>query len=792
MIKNYLQIAYRTLVKNTTYSLINITGLGISLAASILLLLWVWDELSFDRFNTNVDRLYTAAPAFDKERKITFSTTPAPLAVFAKKELPAVADACRISDNGGILMQYKDKKFVQEKTCYADPSLFTMFSFPLLAGNKNKPFTGNRSMVVSATVANKYFGNEDPVGKVIRVDNKDNYTVTGVMKDMPENSSLRYGLVMPFDVLNEGYDGKSYWKSLNGDWGNYNYNTYFLLKPGANVAGLGKQLAAMHKRNTPNNNDGMDHYLDYMVQPLKDVHLYAATGEDNGAQTVKIFFVIAVVILLIACINYINLVTARATKRAKEVSVRKVIGAGRKHLFWQFITESVVVFVIAMALSVGLIFIAMPFYNSLSGKELSFSFFDSRVLLLYVAALVATVGLAGVYPALTLSSFSPALALKGMIPGLGRNATFRKTLVVVQFTCSVVLIISTVIIGQQLTYIRQKNLGLDRENIFSLNSQNFLQHRDAIRAELEKAPGIAGVTFANNDVLNIGSSTGDIEWEGKPADMSNFMVSQVSAASNFTKVLNIQMAAGEGFNGMPSDSGKIVLNETAIQQMHLPNPVGKKIRFHDKEVVIAGVAKDFHFQNMRNPITPCAIFINPGWMWWKMYVKTKPGEASQAVASVQKLWKQYNADYDFNYKFLDESFDDMYRSDIHVGQLFNCFAGIAILISCLGLFGLVTYTAETKVKEIGIRKTLGATAGNIIGLLSRDFMKLVLVSLLVAFPLAWFMMNKWLLNYAYRTTLQWWVFAVAGACAFAIALLTVSSKAFRAAQSNPVKALRSE
>ena len=788
MFTNYILIAYRTLIKNKTYSAINIFGLAVSLTASILLLLWVWDELSFDKFNEHVDRIYTAAAAFDKDHKQVWPVTPAPLATFAKQQIPAVENAVRILDNGDILMQYGDKKFDEKRTAYTDPSLFSIFNFPLVAGSVAHPFDDNRSIVISETTAKKYFGSEEAVGKVIKVNNKDNFTITGIFKDMPQNSSVRYDIVMPFAILNERYKQNGA-KGLDADWGEYDYTTFFLVKSGTHTALLGKQLADLHRKN-----QGEDFIKDlyYIMQPLKDVHLYTATGEDNGAQVVKIFFVVAMVILLIACINYINLVTARATKRAKEVSVRKVIGAGKKHLFWQFITESLLVFMIAMALSLIFIYTIMPFYNELSGKDLIFNFYDGRVLVLYGCALLVIVLFAGIYPALTLSSFNPAVALKGLIPGLGRNAFFRKMLVVVQFTCSIILIISTVIIGQQLKYIRQKNLGFDKENIITFNGRKFSDHYDAIKSELEKEPGITGVTAGSNDIMNIQSTTGDAEWDGKTADQANFMINQIDVDRNFLKVMNLQLVSGAGFTGTPADSAHYIINEEAARQMHLQDPVGKRFKFHNRDGVIVGVVKDFHFKNMRLNIQPCIISYKMFWNWWKFYVKTSSNQAPQAIAALQKLWKEYNPDYEFEYQFLDQHFDDMYKNDIHVGALFDCFAGIAIIISCLGLFGLVTYMAETKIKEIGIRKTLGASVSNIIMLLSMDFMKLVLISFLIAFPIAWFMMNKWLTNYAYRTTLQWWVFAIAGACAFAIAFITVGSKAFRAAQSNPVKALRSE
>lgn len=789
MFRNYLQIAIRTLVKNKTYSLINIAGLAISLAASILLMLWVWDELSFDRFHSKVDRIYVPSPTFDKDRKQVWNTSPAPLATFAKREIPAVEDVSRVSDNGDILMEYNGKKFTEKRTCYADPSFFSIFDFSFVEGSNKKPFSDNRSMVITAATAKKFFDNEEAIGKIIKVNNKDNFTITGVIEDMPSSSSIRYDILMPFDILKEGYTNNSFWKSLDADWGNYNYNTYFLLKPGTNAAAFGKQLADMHCKNQE---EDFIKDLYYVMQPMAQMHLYTASGEDNGAQVVKIFFIVALVILLIACINYVNLVTARTTRRTKEVSVRKVIGAGRGHLFWQFITESLVVFVIAMILALVIIYAIMPLYNELSGKTLAFNILDLRVQVLLGCTLIVTLLFAGVYPALLLSSFSPALALKGLIPGLGRNATFRKTLVIVQFTCSVVLIISTIIIGQQLKYMRQKNLGYSRENVFSFNGRKFADHYDAIKTELAKQPGVTGITAASNNILNIQSSTGDAIWDGKTADQANFMINQIDVDRDFMKVMDMKLIAGTGFSGTPADSSHYILNEEAIRQMGIKDPIGKRFNFHGRDGIITGVVKNFHFKNMRTSIEPCILSYKNFWNWWRFYIKTTGNETPQALAAVEKLWKQYNPDYTFEYKFLDESFDEMYKKDTRIADLFNCFAAIAIIISCLGLFGLVTYTAETKVKEIGIRKTLGASVSNIILLLSKDFMLLVVIALLVSFPIAWYMMNKWLTNYQYRTTVEWWVFAIAGISALAIAFITVGSKAMRAAQSNPVRSLRSE
>ncbi len=783
MIKNYIKIAFRTLAKSKSYAIINIAGLAISLTASVLLLLWVSDELSYDRMHSKVDRIYIAAAAIGKDQM--WPVTSAPLAIFAKAEIPAVEEACRLSTfNGRMLLEYGNKKF-DELSIYVDPNFFQIFDYKLLEGNPDKPFDDNRSIVLSKTTAEKYFGKEPAIGKVLQIKNGNSYKVTGIMEDTPENSSWQYPLIMPFDLLAENRANNP----LNADWGNLNYQTFFLLKADADAVAVGKQLADIHRKNQPS-----DFWkdLNYLMQPLTKYHLYAADGKEQGMKQVKIFALVAIVILLIACINYVNLVTARATRRSKEVSVRKVVGANKGHLFWQFIAESFVVFFISMLVAIGLLYALMPMYNTLSGKEMVFSLSDRNVWAIFGFSLLTVLALAGVYPALMLSSFNPALALKGIIPGLGKNRGFRKALVVVQFTCSIVLIVATIIISRQLEYIRSMNLGYAKENIFTFEGHNFRKNYDGIQQQLEQQPGILGVTASTQRILNVQSSTGDLEWEGKPANMNSFMINQLSVDRTFPEVMNMKLVAGKGFTGTAADSNHYLLNETAIEVIGLDDPIGKPITFHGKPGIIAGVLKDFHFKDMKTAIEPCILFMDPDWSWNTIYVKTTGAQAKQALAAVEKLWKQHNADYEFDYQFLDESFDALYKSDIRAGKLFNLFAGVAILLSCLGLFGLVTYTAETKVKEIGIRKTLGASVSNIILLISKDFLKLVGVSFLVAFPLGWWMMNRWLENYVYRTAIEWWVFAIAGFAAFAIAAITVCGKSLRAAQENPIKAIRTE
>jgi len=793
MLKNYFKIALRNLGKSKTYSFINIVGLSAGLAVSILLLLWVNDELSYDRFNVNAKNLYKLAPKFsDGANPTIFATTPAPIAVYAKKEIPEVGDACRVTEDWTpSVFEFNGNKITEWRNCRVDPSFFSMFTYPLIKGNPQHPFTDAHSVVLSETTAKKFFGDEDPMGKVLKADDKKLYTVTGVMKDMPDNSSIKYNMVFNFAMLEKEADTTGYYGSLpiDANWGQYNYDTYVLLKPGANSIIAGQKIGAMHRRNQ---NSDFTKNLVYLLNPLTKEHLYAVDGKEQGMMIVRVFFIVAVIVLLIACINYVNLVTARAMNRGKEISLRKIVGAGKAGLFFQFLSESLLTFIIALTLATGIIYLVMPLFNDISGKNIAFKPWSPNVLVVYAVTMFATLLLAGIYPAITLSSFKPLEAMKGKLSGIGSKGNFRKVLVVVQFSFSIMLITSTIIIGKQLTYIREKNLGYDKENVVSIWMRNIDKHYEVAKAELLQQPGILGVTESGVDIVDAHSSSSDIEWDGKRPDQQTFDIGQMPVERNFLEVMGIQLIEGKGFTGTPADSSNFILNETAIKAAGIKEPaIGKRLTFHGIKGVIAGVVKDFHFQNMHSQIRPLLMQYDTHWRG-KMYIRTTGKDAGKALAAVEDLWKKFNADYDFTYTFLDSEFNDLYKSDVHVGLLFNCFAVLAILISCLGLFGLVTFTAESKVKEIGVRKVLGAGVPSIVTLLSKDFLVLVGIAAAVAFPVAWYGLNSFLQGYAYRTNLSWWVFAVSGVITFAIAVATIGFKAVQAATANPVKSLRTE
>jgi putative ABC transport system permease protein len=788
MLRNYFKIALRSLRNNTTYSFINITGLAVSLAVSILLLLWVNDELSYDRFNVKAANIYKLAPKFDDQN--IWGTTPAPIAVYAKKEVPEVENACRVTeDRTASLFEYQGKKFNEWHNCRVDASFFGMFTFPFVEGNAQHPFKDPYSVVLSEMTAKKFFGNEDPMGKVIKGDDKKLYTVTGVMKDMPANSSIQYSMVFNFQQLEQEYDTTGYFKTLDANWGQYNYDTYVLLKANASPTLAAKKMGIIHRHadDIPANK-----HLTYLLNPLTKIHLYTVDGKEQGMMVVRVFFIVALIVLLIACINYVNLITARAMKRSKEISLRKIVGAGKAELFMQFLSESLLTFLIALVLATAIIYLVMPLYNNISGKNIVFKPWSSDALAVYGLTLIATLLLAGIYPAITLSSFKPLEAMKGKLSGIGSKGSFRKVLVVVQFSFSIILISSTIIIGKQLKYIREKNLGYDKQNVFSFWMRDINGHYDAAVAELMKQPGISGVTESGVNIINTSSGSTDVDWDGKRSDQQSFAILQMPIERNFLQVMGMQLVEGTGFTGSPADSANFILNETAIRTTGIQEPViGKRLTFHGIKGVIAGVVKDFHFQDMHRKIPSLLMQYDKFWRG-KMYIRTTAKDAPHALAATESVWKKYNADYAFDYTFLDSQFDDLYKTDIHVGQLFTCFALVTILISCLGLFGLVTFTAESKVKEIGVRKVLGAGVSHIITLVSKDFLLLVSVAAAIAFPVAWYSLNSFLQGYAYRTNLSWWVFALAGLLTIAIAMITMSFQAIKAATANPVKSLRTE
>ena len=789
MIRNYFRTAWRNLVKNRFYSLINITGLTAGLAVGILILLWVQDERSFDRFHSQADAIYRLEnwAGTGSSRQIWTSTV-APIAEMGKKELPEIKEAVRLSYNGlYTLFKYRGKSVNEENTTFADPTLFSLFDFPLIQGNSANPLPDNHSIVLTESTAKRYFGDANPIGKILTSTDNNAFKVSGVIRDFPKNSSIRFDIVLPISLLFDAmYRNQTADRNQMNDFSTFNYSTYYLLQPGTSPDKLADKLRAIHLRNKPDDTD-----LTYLLQPLPAMHLYKADGSEGGIETVRMFSIIALLILVIACINYVNLSTARSLLRSKEVSMRKIVGAAKSQLFMQFLIETTLLFAIATVLAFGLMYALLPAYNQLSGKELVLDFSDYRLWRLIGLTIAGTLAASSIYPALLLSSFEPLKALKGKVSPRLSEATFRRILVVTQFAVSVILIASTLIISNQLQYIRSKELGYDKTHVFGFFMRDEMsRHYDAVKASLLNQSGVAAVTRASSNIVQIGAQTGDNEWEGKEKGETMF-VRPLSIDKDFIPFFKIQLLQGANFTGSPSDSLRFILNETAVKQARLTNPIGKSFRLWKDKGTIVGVVKDFHFESMRQKIEPAVFYYRPSQMG-ALYVKTTGQDAQQAIALAQRSYKQYNPDYPFDYAFLDDSFNRLYKSEQQTGMLFNVFAVIAILISSLGLFGLAAYTAQVRTREIGVRKVLGASVAGIIQLLARDFIKLVFIAILIATPIAWYTMSRWLQDFAYRIDVQWWVFVLAGLLALAIALLTVSFQSIKAALMNPIKSLRSE
>ncbi|MGB3779587.1 MAG: ABC transporter permease [Tunicatimonas sp.] len=790
MLYNYLVTALRHFWRRKSFALLNVLGLTIGLTASLLILLWVHHELSYDTQHRHADRIHKVNANFDTGDGVqTWSSSPGALAAFAQRTLPNIEQIVRVrSGSEAELVKCEGQTFTGDEGAFVDPAFFTVFDFAILQGNRQDMLPDPKSVVLTESIARKYFGDQDPIGQVIQTKEDREYAVRGVIRDFPANSSIQYDLLFPLEVLSQQYEANDYWQSLETDWGNFNYETYLLLPPQASVTEVEEQLSQLHRTNHPfYEEDDLSFY--YTTLPLTDGHLYAADGSEAGMQEVRLFAIVALVILLIACINYVNLSTARATQRAKEVSLRKLIGADRGQLFGQLLIESTVLFVIAAALALLAAYLLMPVYNSLSGKSLTFEVLSQPVLVILAGTFLFTLITAGIYPALLLSTFKPIQSLKGKFSIGKSNISFRKALVVTQFAFSIVLIVGTLIISKQMQYVRNKELGYDRENVFTFGMRAMYDHYDAVKAELEKQPGVLAVTSANQNLVNVGSTTGDTDWDGKGEEQM-FLVHPIAIDADFMETMRMELVAGRGFTGSPADSAHVILNETAVAQAGIDDPVGKPFTLWQTEGTIIGVAKDFHLASVHQEIEPAIFYYDQ--KNWTLYVKTTGEQASSAIAAAETLWKQYNPEYPFDYKFLDERYDALYQSDQRTGRLFNYFTGIAILVSCLGLFGLATFTAEQRVKEIGIRKALGATVTNIVVLLSRDFIKLVLLAILIATPVAWFVMSRWLEDFAYRTEIGVGVFLLAGCAALLIALLTISSQSIKAALANPVDSLRNE
>jgi putative ABC transport system permease protein len=797
MIRNYFKIAVRSFAKNKVYSFINVFGLALGLACALLIGLWVKDELSYDRFLPNAEHIAFVRVNFvdptTGEIPFTNWVTPGPLQEAIAQDVPEVAAVTKINYGPELLIKVGDKA-AKEKGHYATADFFGVFDLPAIHGNPKAALAQTNQIVITRKVAEKFFPGGMALGKSLQLNNDKFYVVGAVIEDLPHNSSLQFDWLVNWNVQEQDWMKK---------WGNNSFQTFVRLKPnGIDGSTTMVQAEAAMKSIYPRRAGKNFETARPTLQPITDLHLYGEyeNGKPAGGRIeyVRVFAVVALFILLIACINFMNLATARSATRAREVGVRKVVGALRSSLIGQFMSESILTSLLAAVLALGLVWLILPTFNALFEKQLALQLGEPALWLLFLGLVSITGFLSGSYPALFLSSLQPVKILKGKLQLGTGPALFRRTLVVFQFSMSIFLIVGILVVGRQMQYLRDKNLGLDRENVLYWQIEGISEPKkfDALRQEILRLPSVASVTTAGSLPVNIQSSSSDLTWTGKDPN-SAINTQAMFVGNDFTKTMNIQLVDGRDFRAdSPADSTNYLINEATAKLMSelspgMKNPVGKEVTFWMGKGRIVGVMKDFHLQSLHEPITPlilCFNYLNTEYL----LVKTRAGQTQQALTNLAQISKEFTPDYPFNYHFLDEEYEKLYRSEQQVNTLVNYFGMLAILISCLGLFGLAAFTAEQRTKEIGVRKVLGASITNIVGLLSKDFLKLVLIALVLASPVAWWALDKWLETFAYKTALSWWIFALAGVLAISIALLTVSFQSIKAALVNPIKSLRSE
>lgn len=777
------------MLRNRILAFINIAGLAIGLTAGILIYMWVQDELSYDRFHKHAGDIYRVVETqFYSGEPFYVAVTPGPLAAKLKSDYPEAVNAVRVQTSRREILRYGDNQFIEKEILFADHGFFEMFSFPFVKGTPDKALSDPNSIVLTESMATKYFHDEDPLGKSLVVDDRLSFLVTGIIKDVPHNSHLQFNCVVPFETLRTAYNG-----GANMDhWGTNSYYTYIRLQEGFPYRSLGEKILNLLKTIYP------DSTIEFHLQPLTDIHLYSgnkyvADVAGNGdILYVRLCGLIAVIILLIACINYMNLATARSGNRAKEIGMRKVVGARKEAIIRQFMGEALIYALIAFALSLVFVELLLPVFNNLSQKDLSLNLRDNIGLygqMLFIALITGVIS--GSYPALYLSAFRPASVLKGTLVSGKRGAFVRKCLVVLQFSLSVILIIGTVVVHFQLGYIHNKQLGLDKDNLVYIRLQRDAFSRyDALKSRLLELPSVSAVTRTTELPLNLVASSGGFQWEGKdPKD--NVLFHRVGVDADYADAFKMEVAEGRFFaEGFFGDNNAVVVNEEAARIMgNEKSVVGKILTAAGQQRLIIGVLKNFHFKPLQIKIEPLVMYLDPGSI---MVVRINPGDIKTTLAALEESYSEIVPEIPFEYGFVDEDYDNMYRVIERTGLLFDYLSILAIFVSCLGLFGLASYITEKRTKEIGVRKAYSASVTDIVLLLSRQFLKWVLIANLIAWPVAYFAAKRWLQTFAYRTDIGWEIFALTGLGAFAVALITVSWQTIRAARGNPIDSLRYE
>jgi putative ABC transport system permease protein len=789
MFANYLKAYLRNLWKNRTYTFLNIIGLAVGITCSTLIFLWIEDEFNWDHQFAKKTSLYRVEDnqTYDGNT-YTFEATPGPLAAGIKADIPGIANSSHLTWTDQALFSFDDKP-IYEPGNFCDPSFLSMFNLDFTEGSPASALNGIHSLVISREMATAFFGTAEPLGKTLRMNNADQYTVTGVFNDLPTNTSFRFRWLGNY----QAYYQHNQWLK---EWGSNAIMTFVELKPNANLAAVNKVMYHYVQDKSPG--AAMKGFL----FPMSEWRLYGAfkngkQDPSNGRiQYVRIFTLIAWIILVIACINFMNLATASSERRAREVGVRKVLGAGKRKLVGQFIGESVLMAFLAVVVSIGLTALLLPAFNSLVEKQLVFGLLNP----VHIAGLLA-IGLlcgllAGSYPSFYLSSFNPVNVLKGLKLKDANGAVYiRKGLVILQFATSIVFIITTIIIYQQLQYVQHRQLGYEKQGLLYMRLQGKMnEHFDAIHNDLIRSGFVSDATLSSSAVLQLGSNTGDFDWPGKDPK-KQVLITVESVSPQYLSTMGMHLSAGRDFHEVAAqDSTNIIINETLAHIVTKGDAVGSLITRDDGKAKfrVVGVIRDFVYNDMYQSAAPLILFCDPA-NTYTLSVRLKANaDVPKALASTEKILKANNPGYPFEYKFVDQEFENQFKTETLTGRLSGIFAALAVFISCLGLFGLAGFAAERRTKEIGVRKVLGASITGLTGLLSKDFLLLVLLSCLIAFPIAWWIMHNWLNGYAYRTGISWIIFVLAGIGALAIALLTVSFITIRAALANPIKSLRTE
>ncbi|MBN2246373.1 MAG: ABC transporter permease [Candidatus Aminicenantes bacterium] len=807
MIKNYLKTAVRNLFKHKGYTFINILGLAIGMAACLLILLYVRHELSYDGYHQNSDPIYRIAMAARwGGRDFDIAVVPAVTAKTMVADFPEVEDAVRFRQRGDYIVQYKDQSFREDKIVFTDTTFFKLFSIPLLKGEEESALAAPYSIVLSKKTAEKYFGNEEPIGKTLKLDNRQDYNVTGVFEEIPDNTHFHFDILLSLESIEESRDP---------GWVSQNFQTYILLRPDADPATLEAKFPQMLEKymwpqfaqvlgvNINDIQNNTDMWAKFYLQPLKSIHLHSnLLGElepNSYIRYIYIFSAIALFILIIASINFMNLSTAKAAGRAKEVGLRKVLGSQRKQLILQYLIESTFLSLISMIFAVGIVLLALPAFNQLSGKSMEISSIFLQGMPVYLIMLAVLTGFfAGSYPAFFISAFQPIQVLRGKMKIGVKSGVMRSALVIFQFTASIILIIGTMIVFKQLRFIQNKNLGFNKEQVLILDNAYLLENQaKTFKDTMKNNSQFLNASISGYLPVPSNRNNSAVFPEGERDNEHSTSFQNWIVDYDYLETMGMKLVEGRFFSKeFSTDNRAAVINQSVARQFNWPDPLGKRLgriisQKGDIELyTVIGVVEDFHFESLRENIGPLVMYL--GESRGNMSLRLKTQDVSSAIGLLERKWKQFLPNQPFEYSFLDERFEQMYQSEQKIGKIFTVFASLAIFIGCLGLFGLAAFTAEQRTKEIGIRKVLGASSPRIIRLLLKEFVILVGIANLIAWPIAYLIMKRWLMDFAYRISPSVLIFITAGTLTLLVAILTVSFQAVKAALADPIRSLRYE